>query len=303
MQQLQKYNKECLYEQGEWKADERAEIHRNHNIKYPKRNDTAIPRSWGAINEPGHGLPHTIEESRPLGHGLKRRCYRNARTPRYHISQPRPPLVPCPPLELDDNVTPSIALSPTTCSNRHYCNSHTPKPLRNVDANTTPSTSRSRGHAHRHGQTKIPTKIGIKNSMAHTPPPTRLRSDDPLHGQSFPLPPQSFLSNTLVLHPGPSYPITSTRPYKTAEMPNAKSRLSPESFQMKFPFSLFCLFTITHNNNPDLCTLPYPYIIIPSSSSLSFSYSHHHSPFCSLWFPVLLCEGTHGNELRPFPIF
>jgi hypothetical protein len=145
MQQLQKYNKECLYEQGEWKADERAEIRRNHNIKYPKRDDTAIPRSWGAINEPGHGLPHTIEESRPLGHGLKRRRYRNARTPRYHISQPRPPLVPRPPLELDDNVAPSIAPSPTTCSNRHYCNNHTPKPLRNIDANTTPSsTSRSR---------------------------------------------------------------------------------------------------------------------------------------------------------------
>jgi hypothetical protein len=145
MQQLQKYNKECLYEQGEWKADERAEIRRNHNIKYPKRDDTAIPRSWRAINEPGHGLPHTIEESRPLGHGLKRRRYRNARTPRYHISQPRPPLVPRPPLELDDNVAPSIAPSPTTCSNRHYCNNHTPKPLRNIDANTTPSsTSRSR---------------------------------------------------------------------------------------------------------------------------------------------------------------
>jgi hypothetical protein len=49
--------------------------------------------------------------------------------------------VPCPPLELDDNVTSSITPSPTTCSNRHYCNNHTPKLLCNVDANTTPSST------------------------------------------------------------------------------------------------------------------------------------------------------------------
>jgi len=138
MQKLQEYTEECLREQDEWNADRRAEIHQNHNIIYPKRDDLAIPRSWGAINEPGHGLPHTIEESRPLGHGPKRRRYKNTRTPRYRISQPRPPLVPRPPLELDDDIVPGIAPSPNTCGNRHYSNNHTPKPPHNVNADTTP---------------------------------------------------------------------------------------------------------------------------------------------------------------------
>jgi hypothetical protein len=71
MQGLQDYTEKCLFEQEEWKVDNWAEIRRNHNIKYPKDDDTAIPQSWRAINEPRHGLPHTIKESRPLGHELK----------------------------------------------------------------------------------------------------------------------------------------------------------------------------------------------------------------------------------------
>jgi hypothetical protein len=94
---------------------------------------------------PGHGLPHTIEESCPLGHGHKRRRDKNTRTPRYPISQPRPPPVPRLPLEVDHDITPDIIPSPNTCSNRHYSNNRTPKPPHNVNADATPySTSRLR---------------------------------------------------------------------------------------------------------------------------------------------------------------
>jgi hypothetical protein len=117
--------------------DRLAEIRQNHNIMYPKRDDLAIPQSWGAINVPGHGLPHTIEESHPLGHGYKRRRYKNTHTPQYHISQPCPPLVPRLPLEVDDDITPDIIPSPNTYGNRHYSNNHTPKPSHNVNADAT----------------------------------------------------------------------------------------------------------------------------------------------------------------------
>jgi hypothetical protein len=96
MRELGNYTQECLHEQEEWKADRRAEIRLNHNITYPKRDYLAPPRSWDTAEQPGHGLPDRIEASCPLRPGLKRRHYRNARSPRYRISQPRPPREPRP---------------------------------------------------------------------------------------------------------------------------------------------------------------------------------------------------------------
>jgi hypothetical protein len=159
--------------------------------------------------------------------------------------------------------------------------------------------------------------------MARIPRPAPLRSDDPHPGLSYPLPPQSFPSPTLVprpgpsyavanmintppsplhllpvLHPGPLYPVASSQPHKTAEMPNNELRQSPELFRMKFLFNLIYLFTITHNNNPDLCTLRYPTHYIPTPP-LSLA----HSPFILSPVLVWLCEGTHGNALYAFPSF
>ena len=37
MQHLEEYTKECLHEQEKWKLDEWAQIRRNYNITYPKR--------------------------------------------------------------------------------------------------------------------------------------------------------------------------------------------------------------------------------------------------------------------------
>jgi hypothetical protein len=50
MQGLQEYTEECLREQKEWKADEWAEIRKNHWIKYPNATSTP-PRA--------HGIPPT----------------------------------------------------------------------------------------------------------------------------------------------------------------------------------------------------------------------------------------------------
>src|SRR5882762_6700153 len=128
MKCLKEYTEECLHEQEEWKVDEQAEICRNYNIVYSKCDDLAIPQSWGAINEPGHGLPHTIEESHPLGPRHKQCHYRNTCPPQHHISQPCLSLVPHPPPVLDDNITPDIPPSPTTCSDKHYSNNNTQAP-------------------------------------------------------------------------------------------------------------------------------------------------------------------------------
>jgi hypothetical protein len=154
---------------------------------------------------------------------------------------------------------------------------------------------------HRHGQTKIPTKTAINITMANTWL-TRLRSDDPLHGQSSPLPPQSFLSITPVLHPGPSYPIAFTQPHKTTETPNVGSRQSPGSSRMKFLFSSFCLLTITHNNNPDICTLLYPIHHTPTSTS------HHSltlttSPFCSPTSQICCVRAHTETSFARFRLF
>ena len=106
VQGLQDFTQECLQEQGEWEADERAEMRKNHNITYPKRDPLAWPRSWDAVGESRYGLPTIIEQSHPLGPGMKRRRYRNTRTPRYRTSQPRPQPEPKPPdPDKDDDAT------------------------------------------------------------------------------------------------------------------------------------------------------------------------------------------------------
>lgn len=177
MQGLQDYTEECQFEQEEWKADERAVMRNNHNITYPKRDTQATPRSWYADGNE-YAIPSIIEQSFPLGPGLKRRRYRNVRTPRYRTSQPRPPLVPRPPPELDDNIAPHIPPSPTTRSNKHHTNNRTPKPPRNVNFDTTPYlTSQSR-------PPPWPNKNSNKNRNkyyhgTHTPAGTTVRRRPP----------------------------------------------------------------------------------------------------------------------------
>jgi hypothetical protein len=146
MEDLWEFNEDCQYEQEEWKADWREEIRNNHNIAYPKRDYLATPRSWDALDKPGNGLPCIIEGSHPLRPALKRHHYQNARTPRYHISQPHPPRVPCPPPEPEIDVIPSTPPPPTTLGDRyHGNNNNTTKPTYHINSCTTPySTSQLR---------------------------------------------------------------------------------------------------------------------------------------------------------------
>ena len=118
----------------EWKADVRAEIRNNHNITYPKRDYLATLRSWDALDKPGNGLPRIIEGSRPLRPALKRRRYQNAHTPRYHMSQARPPRASRPP----PNPRPSTPPPPTTLSNKHHGHNNSPKPAYHINSLSTP---------------------------------------------------------------------------------------------------------------------------------------------------------------------
>src|SRR5882762_7580880 len=105
MQGLREYTAECPHEPEEWKADRPAELRQDPNTTYPNRDRFARPRSWAATDNED-GLPRIIEGSRPLGPGLKRRRYRNARTPHYRTSQPRPQPEPKPPdPDRDDDTT------------------------------------------------------------------------------------------------------------------------------------------------------------------------------------------------------
>ena len=81
MQGLQEYTEECLRKQEEWNADQRAEIRRNHWIKYPKRDFYTTPRSWDLANR--QSVPHTIEKSHPFYPTLKWRHYKNHHAKRY----------------------------------------------------------------------------------------------------------------------------------------------------------------------------------------------------------------------------
>jgi len=183
------------------------------------------------------------------------------------------------------------------------------------------------GHVRRHGQTKVQNKTAINTTTVHTPRLVLLQNSDPPLGLSYLLPPQSFPSLTLdprpglsyaaantintplsplhllpALHHGLLYLIASSQPHKTAKMPNNESRQSPESFRMKFLFSFIYLFTITHINNPDLCTLLYPYITIPPTHH-TLSATPTTTLLCPVLFHFLLCEGTHRNALSTFLIF
>jgi hypothetical protein len=198
-----------------------------------------------------------------------------------------------------------------------------PHPNPHTMSTLTPHPTPPLNHACCHGPSKIQTKIAINITMAYTPRPALPQTDDPHLNLLYPLPPQSFPSPTLVPHPGlsytavntintllsplhplpalhhgPLYPVASSQPHKTAEMPNNESRQSPELFWMKVLFNLIYLFTITHNNNPDLCTLRYLTHYIPTPP-LSLA----HSPFILSPVLVWLCEGTHGNALYAFPSF
>jgi hypothetical protein len=133
--------------------------------------------------------------------------------------------------------------------------------------------------------------------MAHTPRLAPLRSDDPHPGLSYTavntintlLSPPHLLP---VLHLGLLYPIGSFQFCKIAGTLNVESRQSPGVLWTRFPFNFIYLSTIAHNNNPDPCTLLYPYIIIPPLQ-LSFSYTlHSHSFHLCLCFQ-LSCVRAH----------
>ena len=207
----------------------------------------------------------------------------------------------------------AISITPTTAHpNPHAMSTSTPLPISPLN------------HVCHHGLTKIQIKIAINTTMAHTPWLAPLQGDDPLHGQSSPLPPQSIQlptpiprpgwiyvtadSNntppfpphlTPVLHLGLSYLITSIQHHKTTGMPSVKSRQNPELFWMKFLSSfIFHLLSLT--------------IIIQISAHYNTQYIAYPClhptitllPLFTFLLPdLLLCEGTHGNELCPFPIF
>jgi hypothetical protein len=129
MQGLQEYTEECLCEQEEWNADQRAEIHRNHWIKYPKRDFYTTPRSWDLANR--QSVPRTIEKSRPFYPTLKRRHYKNHRAKRYPNPRSQSP-APSPEqrhLGEDGNIA-HTPLPPTTLSNKHHGYNNSPKPVR-----------------------------------------------------------------------------------------------------------------------------------------------------------------------------
>jgi hypothetical protein len=174
------FTENCQHEEAEYKADRLAEIRSNHSIQYPKRDYLAVPRSWNTFGEPGNGLPHTIEGSRPIRPALKRRRYRNARTPRYHTSQPRLPRVPRPPPDPESNITPGTPSPPTMRSNKHHVSNRTPKPTYHVNSRTSPySTSRLRpppwpnkhptrnGNQHQENGRHTPAR----NTVGQQPPP------------------------------------------------------------------------------------------------------------------------------------
>ena len=104
---------------------------------------------------------------------------------------------PCPvshhrPPHVATNITPT-----TAHPNPHAMSTSTPLPISPLN------------RVRRRGLTKIRIKITINTTMAHTPQLAPLRGDDPLHGQSSPLPPQSIQLPTPVHHPGRIY-VTAT---------------------------------------------------------------------------------------------
>ena len=133
---------DCLYKHEEWKADEQAEIRKNHDIAYPKCDYLATPWAWSAVGNEG-GYPRIIPLSRPLRPGLKRRRYRNSRDTNscatyYCAAQPRPPLE-----SEESNVAPATPPHPTILHIER--NNNTPKPPYRVNTHAIPySTSQTR---------------------------------------------------------------------------------------------------------------------------------------------------------------
>jgi hypothetical protein len=177
MQDLQEYTENCLYEHAEWKADERAEIRRNHNIAYPKRDIFARPRSWDA--EPTDSLPRNIEQSRPLCPALKRRRYRNTRTQRYRTSQPRPQPEPKPPdPDRDDDATspPATTVVPKghpsipMFEGRHLGNNGLARSTHHSNPN--PQTNfTSQGHSSNRNKYYYGTHTSTSTTPKRRPPP------------------------------------------------------------------------------------------------------------------------------------
>jgi len=117
--------------------DHQAKICQNHGANYPKHDHSSTLQPWYAINRPEDSLPHAIESSRPLGQASKRRRYRNSHTPRYHMSQARPPRASRPP----PNPGPSTPPPPTTLSNKHHGHNNSPKPAYHINSLSTPYSS------------------------------------------------------------------------------------------------------------------------------------------------------------------
>lgn len=250
MEDLWDFTEDCQYEEAEWKADRRAEIRSNHNIQYPKRDYLATPRSWDTFGEPGSGLPRLIEGSHPIRPALKRRRYRNARTPRYHISQPRPPQVSRPPRELDSDIVPDASLSPTTRSNKHHVDNRAPKLTHHVNVHSPPySPARlrpppwpnkhpTRNRNQHQGKGKY---TPARNTVGQRPPPQPNIHTSPILSIANSRPPPwpnichcrhkqySHVSSTPPTRP-PPWPIISRRILSTLQnRRNAKRRIKAKS--------------------------------------------------------------------------
>src|SRR5882762_8286817 len=132
--------------------------------------------------------------------------------------------------------------------------------------------------------------------MAHTPWLARPRSDDPSlanHPHSHPNPFYQKPPSSTLAHHTPSHPLNLTK------LPKRQT-----SNQGKIP-SYLRSFHLVH-----FAYLPSLTIIIQICAHYhtpTSPYHHHHHHFLSvtvtttlLWFPVLLCEGTHGNAFGRF---
>jgi hypothetical protein len=177
--------------------------------------------------------------------------------------------------------------------------SHSPGPK----STRKPYPASSNSRARRHGPTSTRTETNT-NATANIPWRGILWDGDHLLGRTnTTTPPQFYLSPIHDLRLGPSSPVTPTRPSETAEMPNVGLRPNLGGLQIKFLFDLHIHFltAIAHLIIQTSAHYYTHYIIIPPPS-LSFSYILHLHSFHLSLFQVSLCEGTHGNGLRPFPI-
>jgi hypothetical protein len=221
MQGLRDYTEECQHEQEEWSADRRAEIRQNHNITYPKRDYLAEPRSWGALDDPGHGLPTIIEGSRPLRPALKRRRYRNSRATNsratfYRTAQPRPPPEP-----EEGDVAPATPPHPITLRIGHHNNKGADRRTHYINSDTTPySTSRSR-------PPPWPNKYRNRNQYQHNSKYTPARNTMGRRPPPWPIIPTPTPILSITNPRPPPWPIISYQTIRNRR--NAKRRLKAKS--------------------------------------------------------------------------